>query len=147
MESMNIVQSNMEKIESIFPNCIKEVRNDDGIVKKSIDFDVLKQNLSDDLLDSDERYDFTWVGKKESIKLANTPTRKTLRPIKDSSVEWEKTENLYIEGDNLEVLKLLQESYFSSIKVIYIDPPYNTGSDLIYNDSSAVKTWTISGIC
>jgi adenine-specific DNA-methyltransferase len=95
---------------------------------------MLKQMLSDGVIDGDEAYEFTWVGKKAAIVEANKPIRKTLRPCKEESVDWDNTENLYIEGDNLEVLKLMQESYLGSIRVIYIDPPYNTGNDLLYRD-------------
>ena len=105
-----------------------------GNVKKAINFELLKQMLSEDIIDGDEAYEFTWVGKKASIVEANKPIRKTLRPCMEESENWDNTENLYIEGDNLEVLKLLQESYLGKIKVIYIDPPYNTGHDFIYPD-------------
>ncbi|WP_314881179.1 site-specific DNA-methyltransferase [Filifactor alocis] len=105
-----------------------------GGYRKAVNFELLKQMLSDDILEGDEAYEFTWVGKKASIVEANKPIRKTLRPCKEKSVNWDTTENLYIEGDNLEVLKLLQESYLGKVKMIYIDPPYNTGNDFIYND-------------
>ena len=134
MESIDLTTKNIEKIGELFPNCITETIDKNGKPKKVINFDILKQMLSDDVLEGDEVYEFTWVGKKESIVEANKPIRKTLRPCKDESVEWDNTENLYIEGDNLEVLKLLQESYLDKVKMIYIDPPYNTGNDFIYND-------------
>lgn len=134
MESIDMTSKNIEKIENLFPNCITETIGDDGKQKKVINFDILKQMLSDDVVEGDECYEFTWVGKKTSIVEANKPIRKTLRPCKEESVNWDNTENLYIEGDNLEVLKLLQESYLSKVKMIYIDPPYNTGNDFIYND-------------
>lgn len=134
MESVDIIGRNVEKIGELFPNCITETIDEKGKLKKAINFDMLKQILSDDVIDGDEAYEFTWVGKKASIVEANKPIRKTLRPCKDESVNWDNTENLYIEGDNLEVLKLLQESYLNKVKMIYIDPPYNTGSDFIYND-------------
>lgn len=118
----------------MFPNCITETVDENGKPKKAINFEMLRQMLSDDVNDGDEAYEFTWVGKKASIVEANKPIRKTLRPCKEESVDWDKTENLYIEGDNLEVLKLLQESYLGKVKMIYIDPPYNTGNDFIYND-------------
>ena len=105
-----------------------------GGYRKAVNFELLKQMLSDDVIEGDEAYEFTWVGKKASIVEANKPIRKTLRPCKEKSVDWDTTENLYIEGDNLEVLKLLQESYLGKVKMIYIDPPYNTGNDFIYND-------------
>ena len=135
MESVNITAQNIDKIGALFPNCITETIDENGKPKKVINFDMLKQMLSDDVLEGDESYEFTWVGKKASIIEANNPIRKTLRPSKGESVDWNKTENLYIEGDNLEVLKLLQESYLNKVKIIYIDPPYNTGHDFIYPDS------------
>ena len=125
---------NVEKVEALFPNCITETVNNDGTIKKAVNFEILKQMLSEDIADGDEVYDFTWVGKKAAIVEANKPIRKTLRPCAEESVHWGTTENIYIEGDNLEVLKLLQESYLEAIKVIYIDPPYNTGNDFIYRD-------------
>ena len=134
MESEDIQQDNVAKIAALFPNCVTEARDEDGQLKKAINFELLKQMLSDSVIDGDEAYEFTWVGKKASIVEANRPIRKTLRPVKEDSVNWDTTENLYIEGDNLEVLKLLQESYLGKVKMIYIDPPYNTGNDFIYND-------------
>jgi adenine-specific DNA-methyltransferase len=134
MESEDIQQENVKKVAAMFPNCITEARGEDGKLKKAINFELLKQMLSDSVIDGDEAYEFTWVGKKASIVEANRPIRKTLRPVKEDSVNWDTTENLYIEGDNLEVLKLLQESYLGKVKMIYIDPPYNTGNDFIYND-------------
>ena len=134
MESVDMTEKNIEKIESLFPNCITEALDENGKLKKAINFEVLKQMLSNEVIDSDEAYEFTWVGKKAAIVEANKPVRKTLRPCKEKSVNWDNTENLYIEGDNLEVLKLLQESYLGKVDVIYIDPPYNTGNDFIYND-------------
>jgi len=135
MESIDITQKNIEIIEKYFPNCITEGEQIfGGGYRKVINFELLKQMLSSDVLEGDEAYEFTWVGKKASIVEANKPIRKTLRPCKEESVNWDTTENLYIEGDNLEVLKLLQESYLGKIKMIYIDPPYNTGNDFIYND-------------
>ena len=134
MESEDIQQDNVAKIAALFPNCVTEARDEDGHLKKAINFELLKQMLSDSVIDGDEAYEFTWVGKKASIVEANRPIRKTLRPVKEDSVNWDTTENLYIEGDNLEVLKLLQESYLGKVKMIYIDPPYNTGNDFIYND-------------
>nr|WP_246593762.1 site-specific DNA-methyltransferase [Evansella tamaricis] len=119
----------------LFPNVITEMKDENGNLKKGINFELLKQELSDDVIDGDENYDFTWVGKKASIVEGNTPIRKTLRPCVEESKAWEKTENVFIEGDNLEVLKLLQESYLNSIKLIYIDPPYNTGKDFVYKDN------------
>lgn len=135
MESVDLTTNNIEKIEKLFPNCITESTDENGKLKKAINFELLKQMLSSDVIEGNEAYEFTWVGKKASIVEANKHIRKTLRPCIDESVEWDKTENLYIEGDNLEVLKLFQESYLSKIKMIYIDPPYNTGNDFIYNDN------------
>ena len=134
MESLNMTAINVEKVEALFLNCITETVNNDGTIKKAVNFEILKQMLSEDIADGDEVYDFTWVGKKAAIVEANKPIRKTLRPCAEESVHWGTTENIYIEGDNLEVLKLLQESYLEAIKVIYIDPPYNTGNDFIYRD-------------
>ncbi len=135
MESVDMTQTNIERIGNLFPNVISEAKDENGVLKKAINFTLLKQELSDDVIDGEECYDFTWVGKKASIVEGNTPIRKTLRPNKDESKNFETTGNLYIEGDNLDVLKLLQESYLNSVKMIYIDPPYNTGNDFIYNDS------------
>lgn len=140
MESENIQQENVAKIGELFPNCITEARSEDGKLKKAVNFEMLKQMLSDSVADGNEVYEFTWVGKKASIVEANKPIRKTLRPCKEESVNWDTTENLYIEGDNLEVLKLLQESYLNKIKMIYIDPPYNTGNDFIYNDDFKISS-------
>ncbi len=140
MESEDIQQDNVAKIAALFPNCVTEARDEDGHLKKAINFELLKQMLSDSVIDGDEAYEFTWVGKKASIVEANRPIRKTLRPVKEDSVHWDTTENLYIEGDNLEVLKLLQESYLGKVKMIYIDPPYNTGNDFIYNDDFKVSS-------
>ncbi len=135
MESVNLAEQNIEKIGSLFPNCITEIIDNNGKLKKAINFDILKQMLSSDVIEGDEAYEFTWVGKKAATVEANKPIRKTLRPCPEQSVDWDTTENLYIEGDNLEVLKLLQESYLNSVKLIYIDPPYNTGHDFVYPDS------------
>lgn len=133
-ETPDMTAENIEKIAELFPNCMTEMRDENGKVKRGIDFEVLKQMLSSDVVDGDECYEFTWVGKKASIAEANRPIRKTLRPCPEESKDWDTTENLYIEGDNLEVLKLLQESYLGKVKMIYIDPPYNTGNDFIYAD-------------
>lgn len=134
MESVDLTAQNIEKIGALFPNCITETVGENGHTKKAINFELLRQMLSGDIIEGDEAYEFTWVGKKAAIVEANRPTRKTLRPCKAESVDWDTTENLYIEGDNLEVLKLLQESYLGKVKMIYIDPPYNTGNDFIYRD-------------
>lgn len=139
MESVDMTEKNIEKIESLFPNCITEALDENGKLKKAINFDVLKEMLSNEVVDGDEAYEFTWVGKKAAIVEANKPIRKTLRPCIDESVNWNNTENLYIEGDNLEVLKLLQENYLGRVKMIYIDPPYNTGNDFIYRDDFGIN--------
>lgn len=134
MESPDMTAQNIDRIAALFPNCITETVDENGKLKRAINFELLKQVLSPDVVDGDERYEFTWVGKKAAIVEANKPIRKTLRPCKEESKNWDTTENLYIEGDNLEVLKLLQESYLGKVKMIYIDPPYNTGNDFIYAD-------------
>ena len=135
MESVDMTAQNIDKIEALFPNCITEAEGEDGRLKKAVNFDLLRQMLSGDVLEGDEAYEFTWVGKKAAIVETNKSIRKTLRPCPKESVDWDSTENLYIEGDNLEVLKLLQQSYLEKIKMIYIDPPYNTGHDFVYPDS------------
>lgn len=122
MESVDMTAQNIDKIGSIFPNCITETVDENGKPKKAINFELLKQMLADEVIDGDEAYEFTWVGKKAAIVEAHNPIRKTLRPCKAESKEWDKTENLYIEGDNLEVLKLLQESYLNKVKMIYRSP-------------------------
>ena len=133
-ESPDMTAQNIDRIAALFPNCVTEASDGHGGIKRAINFEMLKQMLSPDVLDGDERYEFTWVGKKAAIVEANKPIRKTLRPCVEESKDWDTTENLYIEGDNLEVLKLLQESYLGKVKMIYIDPPYNTGNDFIYAD-------------
>lgn len=145
MESVDMTAQNIEKLGELFPNCITEMLDEEKstdkekVYKKAVNFELLKQMLSNNVIDGNEAYEFTWVGKKEAIVEANKPIRKTLRPCPEESVDWDNTENLYIEGDNLEVLKLLQESYLGKIKMIYIDPPYNTGSDFIYKDNFKIK--------
>ena len=139
MESVDMTAQNIDKIAALFPNCITETKDENGHLKKVVNFELLRQMLSGEVLEGDEAYEFTWVGKKAAIVEANKPIRKTLRPRPDESVDWNSTENLYIEGDNLEVLKLLQESYLGRIKMIYIDPPYNTGNDFIYRDNFGVN--------
>lgn len=138
MKSVDLTAQNIEKIAALFPSAVTEMRGEDGTVKKGINFEVLKQLLSKDVVDGDECYEFTWVGKKAAIAEAARPTTKTLRPVVEDSRDWDTTENLYIEGDNLEVLKILQESYLGKVKIIYIDPPYNTGNDFIYRDNYAL---------
>lgn len=134
MESVDLTAQNIETIGEIFPNCITEKMDAGGVIHKAVNFDLLRQLLGDDATRNDEAYTFTWVGKTEAILEANKPIRKTLRPSIKDSVNWNDTENLYIEGDNLDVLKLLQESYMGKIKLIFIDPPYNTGNDFLYAD-------------
>ena len=134
MESPDMTAQSIDRIAALFPNCVTEAADGHGGIKRAINFELLKQMLSPDVVDGDERYEFTWVGKKAAIVEANKPIRKTLRPCVEESKNWDTTENLYIEGDNLEVLKLLQESYLGKVKMIYIDPPYNTGNDFIYAD-------------
>lgn len=133
-ETPSLTEKNIDKIAELFPNVITESSDENGKPKKAINFDLLRQLLSEDVVEGDEAYEFTWVGKKSAIVEANKPIRKMLRPCPEESVSWDTTENLYIEGDNLEVLKLLQESYLGKVKMIYIDPPYNTGNDFIYRD-------------
>lgn len=137
METTNLTEKNIDKILELFPNVATEAEDENGNLKRAIDFDKLKQELSDDVVEGEEKYDFTWVGKNEAMLEANRPIRKTLRPVIDPnvSVDWENTQNIYIEGDNLDALKLLQESYLGKIKMIYIDPPYNTGKDFVYKDN------------
>ena len=135
MHSVDGVDQNVERIAALFPNCVTERKGKDGEVQRAIDFDLLRQELSRDIIDAgEERYQFTWPGKREAIRLANAPTNCTLRPVRDDSVDFDNTQNLYIEGDNLEVLKLLRETYLGKVKMIYIDPPYNTGNDFVYED-------------
>ena len=133
-ESPDLTAQNIDRIAALFPNCVTEASDGHGGIKRAVNFELLKQMLSPDVVDGDEAYEFTWVGKKAAIVEANKPIRKTLRPCVAESKDWDTTENLYIEGDNLEVLKLLQESYLGKVKMIYIDPPYNTGNDFIYAD-------------
>ena len=141
MHTANLVAKNIEKLTALFPNCITEGRNEQGEIVKGVDFELLRQELSNVLIDGEqERYTLNWVGKKESILAANAPIAKTLRPCREESVNFDTTENLFIEGDNLDALKLLQENYLGKVKMIYIDPPYNTGNDFIYNDDFAENT-------
>ena len=145
-ETPDLTSENIEKIAALFPNCITEMLDEERstpekkVYKRAVNFEMLKQMLSPDVVDGDEAYEFTWVGKKAAIVEANKPIRKTLRPCVAESKNWDTTENLYIEGDNLEVLKLLQESYLGKVKMIYIDPPYNTGNDFIYADDFKMES-------
>ena len=140
METLDMVSENIKKIENLFPNCITETVDQNGTPKKAINFELLRQMLSGDVIEGNEAYEFTWVGKKAAIVEANKPIRKTLRPQIEKSVNWDNTQNIYIEGDNLEVLKTLQESYLHSVKLIYIDPPYNTGRNYIYRNDFSVES-------
>ena len=145
-ESPDLTAQNIDRIAALFPNCITEMLDEEHstpekkVYKRAVNFELLKQMLSPDVVDGDEAYEFTWVGKKAAIVEANKPIRKTLRPCVEESKDWDTTENLYIEGDNLEVLKLLQESYLGKVKMIYIDPPYNTGNDFIYADDFRMES-------
>lgn len=145
-ESPDLTAQNIDRIAALFPNCITEMLDEERstpekkVYKRAVNFEMLKQMLSPDVVDGDEAYEFTWVGKKAAIVEANKPIRKTLRPCVAESKDWDTTENLYIEGDNLEVLKLLQESYLGKVKMIYIDPPYNTGNDFIYADDFKMES-------
>ena len=133
-ETPDMAQMNVEKIAALFPNCVTESKAKDGKLKKAVNFDALKQMLGESVAEDDESYEFTWVGKRDAMVEAAKPIRKTLRPCVEESKNFDTTENLYIEGDNLEALKLLQEGYLGKVKMIYIDPPYNTGNDFIYKD-------------
>lgn len=135
MEMPGLVSSNVAKLGRLFPNCLTEAEDEQGRSRQVINFELLKQMLSEDILPGEEAYAFTWVGKKAAVAEANRPTRRTLRPVLEESRDWDRTGNLYIKGDNLEALKLLQESCLSAVKLIHIDPPYNTGHDFIYPDS------------
>lgn len=135
MHTQDLANANIEKIGQLFPNCLTERINENGKPEMAIDFDKLKQELSKEIVEGNqERYQFTWPGKRGAMRLANTPSNMTLRPDRESSVDFDNTKNLYIEGDNLEVLKLLREDYLGKVKMIYIDPPYNTGNDFVYED-------------
>lgn len=138
MESQDIVGSNINKIAQLFPNCVTERKGKDGKTELAIDFEKLQAELSDDIIgEGEERYQFTWPDKRAANRLANSPTTMTLRPCREDSVDFDKTQNIYIEGDNLDVLKVLRETYLGKVKMIYIDPPYNTGNDFVYNDDFA----------
>jgi adenine-specific DNA-methyltransferase len=141
MHSPDLSQQNIEKIRALFPNCVTEAKTADDSIKLAIDFDQLKQELSDSIVEGpQERYHLNWPGKREAILAANTPIAKTLRPCREESVNFDTTKNLFIEGDNLEALKLLQETYLGKVKLIYIDPPYNTGNDFIYDDDFSLSS-------
>ena len=138
MQTTNVVDENIKRIGELFPNCLTERLDENGKPEVAIDFDQLRQELSKDIVEGpEERYQFTWPDKRNAIRLANAPTTDTLRPCREESVDFDNTQNLYIEGDNLQVLKLLRENYLGKVKMIYIDPPYNTGNDFVYNDDFA----------
>lgn len=135
MHSPNLTEQNVARIAELFPNCLTEIRAADGTTKCSIDFDLLRQELSDSIVDgATERYHLNWPGKLQAMLAANAPLAKTLRPYRKESVDFDKTKNIFIEGDNLDALKLLLETYLGRVKLIFIDPPYNTGRDFLYND-------------
>ena len=135
MQSHDVIGSNTQKIAQLFPNCVTERLGKDGKPELAIDFEKLQAELSNEIIaDGEERYQFTWPDKRAAVRLANTPTTMTLRPCREESVDFDNTQNLYIEGDNLDVLKVLRETYLGKVKMIYIDPPYNTGNDFVYND-------------
>lgn len=141
MHSPDLTQQNIEKIRALFPNCVTEAQGSDGKIKLAIDFDQLKQELSSSIVEGpQERYHLNWPGKREALLTANAPIAKTLRPCREESVDFDTTQNLFIEGDNLDALKLLQETYLGQVKMIYIDPPYNRGDDLLYEDDFAENT-------
>lgn len=139
METVSLTERNIDKVAEMFPNVVTEVKDADGTVRRAIDFDALKAELSADAVEGREFYEFTWAGKTDAKIEASKSIRKTLRPCKEESKNWDTTQNLYIEGDNLDVLKLLQESYLGKVKMIYIDPPYNTGNDFVYADDFRMK--------
>lgn len=143
MHSLNFTEQNIARLAELFPNCVTESANDDGNLRTFIDFDQLRQELSGNIVDGPrERYHLNWPGKKEALLVANAPIAKTLRPCRQESVNFDTTKNLFIEGDNLEVLKLLQETYLNKVKMIYIDPPYNTGKDFVYSDDFSEDSHT-----
>ena len=138
MQSFDVIGSNIQKIAQLFPNCVTERLGKDGKTELGIDFEKLQAELSNEIItDGEERYQFTWPDKRTAVRLANTPTTMTLRPCREESVDFDNTQNLYIEGDNLDVLKVLRETYLGKVKMIYIDPPYNTCNDFVYNDDFA----------
>ena len=134
MHTIDGVEGNVERIAALFPNCVTEAVDEQGNLRHVVDFDKLKVELGEVVEGNEERYQFTWPGKRDAIRLANSPIAATLRPVREDSVDFDNTQNLYIEGDNLDVLKLLRETYLGKVKMIYIDPPYNTGNDFVYED-------------
>jgi len=141
MHSPDLTQENIDRLAELFPNCVTESRDEKGSLKRAIDFDLLRQELANHIVEGpQERYRLDWPGKREALLTANAPIAKTLRPCREESVDFDTTKNLFIEGDNLDALKLLQENYLGKVKMIYIDPPYNTGNDFIYEDDFAENT-------
>ena len=141
MHSPNFTQDNIARVRDLFPDCVTEAKGEDGTVKLAVDFDQLRQELAESIVEGpQERYHLNWPGKREALLAANAPIAKTLRPCREESVDFDTTKNLFIEGDNLDALKLLQETYLGKVKMIYIDPPYNTGNDFIYEDDFAEST-------
>ena len=134
MQTTSIVDENINRVGELFPNCVTETTDEQGNVRLAVDFDKLRVELGEVVEGSEERYQFTWPGKRDAMRLANSPIAAALRPVREDSVDFDTTQNLYIEGDNLDVLKLLRETYLGKVKMIYIDPPYNTGSDFVYED-------------
>src|SRR5438105_3688106 len=135
MHSPDFTDDNIARIAELFPNCVTEAKDEKGIITRAIDFDELRQELSADVIEGPrERYHLDWPGKREALLAANAPVAKTLRPNRQESVDFNTTKNLFIEGDNLDALKLLQETFLNKVKMVYIDPPYNTGKDFIYKD-------------
>lgn len=141
MHSPDLTEQNVDKIAELFPTVLTESIDGDGNLVRAVDFDLLRQELSGQVVDGPkERYQIDWPGKREALFAANAPVAKTLRPVRDESMDFDNTQNLFVEGDNLDALKLLQESYLGKVKLIYIDPPYNTGNDFVYNDDFAETT-------
>ena len=143
LHTPDLTAENIEKLAQLFPNCVTEARDEAGRLTQAIDFDQLRQELSGSIVEGpQERYHLDWPGKREAILAANAPIAKTLRPCREESVDFDTTRNIFIEGDNLDALKLLQETYLGKVKLIYIDPPYNTGNDFIYEDDFAEDSET-----
>ena len=141
MHSPDLTQDHIARLRELFPGCVTEAKGEDGRVRLAVDFDQLRQELSGTLVEGpQERYQLNWPGKREALLTANAPIAKTLRPCREESVDFDTTKNLFIEGDNLDALKLLQEAYLGTVKMIYIDPPYNTGEDFIYEDDFSSDT-------
>src|ERR1017187_4709102 len=146
LHTPDLTAENVEKLAALFPNCVTEARDEQGKLTRGVDFDQLRQELSTSVVEGPrERYHLDWPGKREDLLAANAPIAKTLRPCREESVDFDTTKNLFIEGDNLDALKLLQETYLNKVNLIYIDPPYNTGSDFIYDDDFAEDTESYLG--